>query len=345
MQATRLSVRLAMILLLGECTGAALAQVEPESDSPQPVPKEIVTAWEKAGAKSGFMGRYKRGDRVGFLGFEQSAERLTDTVPAFRFMAWKNGVVKGLPVPSTPFGLDLHHSNISDSGVQELLSFKSLHTLDLANTNVTDAGIKDFSKLKGLHSVNLHGTKISIVGLKELAGLKLKKLGIPIALTDESLKHFLAALEPPTALRLFETQVTELGMKDLAGATSLQILDLGYLPVTDNGLKNLAGLTNLQTLDLRGTKVTGTGLSDLAGLKNLHTLNLSNNHVTEAGLKELARLNNLRTLHLGCIKISDAGLKEIVSLRNLEVLYLESTLLTSTQRTELRKALQNCLIR
>ena len=270
---------------------------------------------------------------------------LTDTVPAFRFMAWKNGVVKGLPVPSTPFGLDLHHSNISDSGVQELLSFKSLHTLDLANTNVTDAGIKDFSKLKGLRSVNLHGTKISIVGLKELAGLKLKKLGIPIALTDESLKHFLAALEPPTALRLFETQVTELGMKDLAGATSLQILDLGYLPVTDNGLKNLAGLTNLQTLDLRGTKVTGTGLSDLAGLKNLHTLNLSNNHVTEAGLKELARLNNLRTLHLGCIKISDAGLKEIVSLRNLEVLYLESTLLTSTQRTELRKALQNCLIR
>ena len=44
--------------------------------------------------------------------------------------------------------------------------------------------------------------------------------------------------------------------------------------MTDAGLKELAGLTQLQTLNLAGTKVTDAGLKELAGLTQLQTLDL-----------------------------------------------------------------------
>ena len=52
-------------------------------------------------------------------------------------------------------------------------------------------------------------------------------------------------------------------------------LSLASTDVTDEGLKELAGLKSLQALDLSYTRVTDAGLKELAGLKNLHALNLS----------------------------------------------------------------------
>jgi internalin A len=45
--------------------------------------------------------------------------------------------------------------------------------------------------------------------------------------------------------------------------------------ITDAGLKELAGLNNLQWLDLTGTRITDAGLKELAGLKNLQWLTLT----------------------------------------------------------------------
>ena len=76
-------------------------------------------------------------------------------------------------------------------------------------------------------------------------------------------------------------------------------LDLVNTQVTDAGLKELAGLKSLQMLDLRHTQITDAGLKELAGLKNLQVLSLSNTKVTDAGLKELAGLKSLQALKLG----------------------------------------------
>jgi hypothetical protein len=46
MQARRFEIGMAVILLLGGGAGSALAQPAPKSDPPQPLPKEIVAAWE-----------------------------------------------------------------------------------------------------------------------------------------------------------------------------------------------------------------------------------------------------------------------------------------------------------
>ena len=54
-------------------------------------------------------------------------------------------------------------------------------------------------------------------------------------------------------------------------------LSLFHAQVTDAGLKELAGLKSLQSLILNGTQVTDAGLKELAGLKSLQTLDLGNN--------------------------------------------------------------------
>ena len=64
-------------------------------------------------------------------------------------------------------------------------------------------------------------------------------------------------------LNLWDTGVTDAGLKDLAGLKSLQSLALGGTPVTDAGLKELAGLTSLQSLYLYDTKVTDAGVAEL----------------------------------------------------------------------------------
>ena len=60
------------------------------------------------------------------------------------------------------------------------------------------------------------------------------------------------------------TKLTDAGLKELAGLTSLQSLNLGSSQVTDAGLKGLAGLTSLQSLGLHGTQMTDAGLKELA---------------------------------------------------------------------------------
>ena len=177
-----------------------------------------------------------------------------------------------------------------------------------------------------------------------MAGLKLRTLELPFALTDLSLKHSLAAIESPTTLSLSNSEVTDAGLKELAGLKSLQTLDLSGTEVTDAGLKELAGLKSLQTLDLSDTKVTGAGLKELAGLKNLQSLNLDYTQVTDAGLKELAGLKSLQSLHLGYTKVTDAGLKELAGPKNLQTLDLNNTKVTNAGLKELRMALPGCRI-
>src|SRR5947208_3268188 len=116
MQARSFSGPLAVLLLLaGGAVPAAAGQL-PKQDPPQPLPKEIVAAWQKAGAVPGWMGL----NSGGFLAFEGEATGLADAVPAFRIGAWKDGVVAKLPVPAAPFGLYLGNTKVTDAGLKEL---------------------------------------------------------------------------------------------------------------------------------------------------------------------------------------------------------------------------------
>ena len=163
--------------------------------------------------------------------------------------------------------------------------------------------------------------------------------------TDPSIADAIqAAYESLQTLDLTGRQVTDAGLKELAGLMSLQGLNLSRTRVTDAGLKELAGLMSLQRLDLRGTRVTDAGLKELAGLKSLQSLDLGDTQVTDAGLKELAGLNSLQMLNLAYTQVTDAGLKELAGLKSLQWLNLDNTKVTNAGVKDLQRALPGCVI-
>jgi hypothetical protein len=75
-------------------------------------------------------------------------------------------------------------------------------------------------------------------------------------------------------------------------------LVLRFTPVTDAALKELAGLSGLQTLDLSRTEMTYAGLKELRELKSLQELGLGQTEVTNTGLNAIGELKSLRGLNL-----------------------------------------------
>ena len=77
------------------------------------------------------------------------------------------------------------------------------------------------------------------------------------------------------------------GAKEIASLESLTVLLLGGTQVTDVGLKQIARLPNLTCLSLCGaTRISDEGLKELARLPKLAHLDLSFNlGVTDRGVK------------------------------------------------------------
>ena len=78
--------------------------------------------------------------------------------------------------------------------------------------------------------------------------------------------------------------MTDPRLKELHKLVGLTALDLADTQVTDKGLKELAGL-KLTWLNLSNTQVTDAGLKDLQGLRKLARLELCKTGTTDAGLK------------------------------------------------------------
>ena len=287
------SLCLAALLAITAVAGAGFeqrvgAQEKSGPKPPQGFDEPTVTAWKKAGAKVGWLGKIKVGEPgAGGLHFRPTPDGQEAVVPAFKIASWQEKLLVGLPAPAVPFGLDFYNSSVTDAGLKQLAGLPSLQSLHLGSTKVGDAGLKELAALNSLQALDIRKTLVTDAGLKELARLK----GLQL-------------------LILAGTKVTDAGLKELAGLTSLRSLNLFGTEVSDVGLKELGGLNNLQTLTVPN-RVTDTGLKELAGLKSLQALDLANTRVTDAGLKELAGLKNLQSLILNKTKVTDAGVAEL----------------------------------
>jgi hypothetical protein len=198
--------------------------------------------------------------------------------------------------------------------------------------SLTSVSLQHFEAGKEAATKGLPGFRVSPLADGKFPHLP--KVSVPFALdlggmqvTDAGLKE-LAGLKNLSFLDLRSTKVTDAGLEHLARLKNLSHLSLSVTQVTDAGLKHLAGLKNLSFLDLGSTPVTSAGLEHLAGLKNLSYLVLNGTKVTDAGVKHLAGLNGLSTLDLVGTKVTDAGLKELVGLKNLSTLTLGATEVT-----------------
>src|SRR5262245_29788412 len=81
--------------------GVAAGQAPRTVDAPQVLPAEVVAAWEKGGARFGWMGLNRQGSWY-FIGQREAPE--ARAVPAFRIETWRAGMVEKLPVPMQAFG-------------------------------------------------------------------------------------------------------------------------------------------------------------------------------------------------------------------------------------------------
>jgi Leucine-rich repeat (LRR) protein len=343
----RVQMVVVLLLVLGGSTSVAQA---PKKELPKPLPENLLNAWKEAGAQFA----WSDVKMSTLLGVTDKPE--PGAIPIFIFDNHrKEGVVAKLPIPDAPFGILFVNSSLTNSGLKELVQFKTLTRLEFLISPVTDTGLKELAPLTNL-------TKL-VFGGNELTDSRLK------VLREIGLLHALH-------------QATTADGKRPTNPEEVASLDLSDNPVTGAGLKQLAHLKNLTSLNLYGTKVTDAGLKELAPLKNLNELNLNYTKVTDAGLKELAPLKNLTSLYVGktdtSLKVlreigllhslgrtsdgsgkrptkpeevtsfdltgtgvTDAGLKELAPFKNLTSLYLRNTKVTAKGVAELRKTVPN----
>jgi internalin A len=206
--------RLLSGILLTASLGGSVPAAADQEQRPEPLPAEVVEAWQKAGAWIGWVGV----DREGYRILHKTADQgKSGDIPEFTFASRPAGDLAKLPQPPRAFGLELMGEWVTNAGLKELAGMKNLQSLGLSSfTRVTDVGLKELAGLTGLQTLNLADTKMTDAGLKELAGLTGLK-----------------------SLTLYKTKVRDAGLKELAGMTSLQSLILSSTRVTGAGVREL----------------------------------------------------------------------------------------------------------
>jgi len=110
-------------------------------------------------------------------------------------------------------------------------------------------------------------------------------------------------------------------MPHLAHLTGLKELNLWQTDITDEGLRVVAGLKSLERLTLPD-RVTNEGLAHVATLPALKALHFKKNEVTDAGLVHIEKLQTLEELELGGEKLTNRGLRNLKRLPSLRYLLL-----------------------
>jgi serine/threonine protein kinase len=247
--------------------------------------------------------------------------------------------------------LELTDSRVTDAdlaavgGVTSLKEFAVISIADPASVAVTDAGLAHLARLNRLERLILAGQPVSDAGLAQLAGLtNLKVVGFPrtrIAGTGFTHLQKSANLQEVRELG----PATDAGVAALSQFRHLTYVDLGdAFNVTDAGLKHLAGLAHLEKLIAHNSKLTDGGLKELTTLRRLRGLGADGTGVTDAGLVHLKEFPHLESLGIGTPAITDTGLKTLAEIKTLKWLNLRPTKATAEGVKGLHRALPECRI-
>jgi internalin A len=166
----------------------------------------------------------------------------------------------------------LTEMNLTDAALKPLAELKKLEALYLTGSPITDKGIKELAAIPSLNTLNLDRTKVSDAGLKDIALLKsLHTLYLePAQITDLSLR----LLRETDRLHVLWHARSKEYKKRPASAAEITGLNLMSAPVTDAGLKEIAGLTSLEWITVHRTKMSDKAIAELPkmfpALKKIH---------------------------------------------------------------------------
>lgn len=202
---------------------------------------------------------------------------------------------------------------------------------------------------RGLHRAALDDYLATVYRGRDRAQTLASVTGVPLSTLDRQYREFLNVTDDDLAhlastpwaqnLSLGRTEVTDAGLRNLAGHSELEWVDVAYTKVGDAGLANLQAAKKLNHLIAEHTQITDAAMETIGGFRQLEILDLTGTNVTDAGVAHLALLANLKELWLRGTQISDAGLAHFQGLENLETLDVNETNVTAEGWGRLKKAL------
>jgi serine/threonine protein kinase len=214
------------------------------------------------------------------------------------------------PMPS--MGIERLDESSSDPNVLAAIFNANLETLRRASLggahSDTDLSLLDSSE--HIEEFELNSVSgLTPDGWQQLGKYpKLKNLSFYV--TSLQSLEFLNHVPGLERLVLYQSDIVDSMLEDVANLTRLRHLDLGFNnQLTIEGLKHLVNLQNLTWLSLYKTPTTDAGLVAVSQLKGLTHLALGGTEITDKGLARLVRLKNLRSLDLNSTKLTDAAPK------------------------------------
>jgi Leucine-rich repeat (LRR) protein len=137
------------------------------------------------------------------------------------------------------------------------------------------------------------------------------------------------ALERWRSLSLYNTSVTDEGIRTLSQASGLEEIHVVSDLLTDDCMPAVCSLPRLRSLLFDGVPgVTDRGIAALTNVRDLRELYLNGTQLTDRGLRHVAHLKDLWNLCLNDTRVSDEGVRLFGSLQSLNLLSLERTKVT-----------------
>ena len=209
-----------------------------------------------------------------------------------------------------PYSIDLGETDISDADLQHVAQLPSIVDLQLHETNVTGTGFDNLLPLKKLESLTLGGTKITNESLRhvgQMTSLTYLGVGHNTNIGDDGIRY-LSALKNLNGINLWYTRTGDEGLKTLSALPKLRRIFAGGTNISDAGTSLLRGNEILEELILQKTKIGDETLKYLSEIKSLKELHVSETGITDAGLDFLKNCNSLTKLSISANEnISPAG--------------------------------------
>lgn len=143
---------------------------------------------------------------------------------------------------------------------------KKIIEVNLGLTNVNDTMLTDLNSFKDLVALYLDRTSITSKGALKLNAFKnLERLNLAETLIDDEALKWVSLNGKPKNLDLSNRRISDKGLSVISTLT-LESLVLWDTKITDAGLKHLAEMKSLQRLHLRRTEVTPQGIASLQKL-------------------------------------------------------------------------------
>jgi internalin A len=147
-------------------------------------------------------------------------------------------------------------------------------------------------------------------GLAHFKSLRVLNFG-DRKISDSTLGLVVKSVPYVRSLGLYQSNVTDEGLKMMEGMKYLEVLYLNHCDVTDEGMKTIATIESLTHLDLESTKVSDAGMTTIKGLPKLEELTISKTAVTDAGLRELKAMKSLKRVFVTKSKITKGGVDDL----------------------------------